>query len=198
MGLLKFIFSKTFLFQLIIAILLVAALCVGGLEWLDSSTNHDQRIVVPSLSKLSLNEVKSELTKKKLRFEVQDSANFNPNYPRYSVIEQSPVAGNMVKENRKIYLVLNPSGYRKIEIPNNLIQRTRRQVEPTLTALGFKIGDISYKPNIAEDVVLELSHKGKKLKVGDKLMKTSVVDLVLGDGKLGGLQLSGDEESVEQ
>ena len=46
--------------------------------------------------------------------EIQDSANYNPDYPKFSVIEQDPLAGNQVKENRKIYLTLNPSGYRKV------------------------------------------------------------------------------------
>ena len=40
--------------------------------------------------------------------EIQDSANFNPKYPKYSVIEQDPPAGENVKENRKIYLTLKP------------------------------------------------------------------------------------------
>lgn len=64
----------------------------------------------------------------------------------------------------------------------DLIRRTRRQAEPTLRSLGFEIGDVSYKPDIAEDAVLELRHKGKKLEPGDELMKTSTIDLVLGDG----------------
>ena len=198
MGLLKFIFSKSFLMQLIIAIVLVVVICFVGLEWLNKTTNHDQRIIVPSLSKLTLDQVKDVLTEKQLRFEVQDSANFNPNYPRYSVIEQNPTAGSKVKENRKIYVVLNPSGYRKVEIPNNLIQRTRRQVEPTLKALGFKIGKITYKPNIATDVVLELLHKGKKIKAGDQLMKTSVIDLVVGDNALLNQGEGSQEEGAER
>ncbi|WP_378186956.1 PASTA domain-containing protein [Aquimarina sp. W85] len=183
MNFFKFIFSKLFLIQLILAVALFVILCFVTLEWLDSTTNHDQRIIVPSLSKKTLDEVKQILEEKELRYEVQDSANFDPDYPRYSVIEQNPAAGNGVKENRKIYVTLNPSGYRKIEIPKDVIQKTRRQVEPKLLALGFQIGSITYKPNIAEDMVLELRHKGKRIKPGTKLMKTSTIDLVLGDGK---------------
>lgn len=67
-------------------------------------------------------------------------------------------------------------------MPNNLIRKTRRQVEPTLRSLGFEIGEISYKPDIAEDAVLELRHKGKLIAPGDEIMKTSVIDMVLGDG----------------
>ena len=182
MGLFRFIFSKTFLIQLVLAGIVIVVLAFLTMQWLDYSTNQDQRIEVPDLAKMNLDNVEERLDEMDLDFEILDSANFNPDFPRYSVIDQVPAPGKFVKEDRKIYLTLNPSGYRKIEVPNNLIRKTRRQVEPTLRSLGFEIGEISYKPDIAEDAVLELRHKGKLVKPGEKLMKTSKLDLVLGDG----------------
>lgn len=181
MSLFKFIFSKTFLIQLGLAVLALIIIAFLTLQWLDYSTNQDQRIEVPDLSRLSLSVVEDRLDELDLKFEILDSANFNPDYPQYSVIDQVPLPGKQVKENRKIYLTLNPSGFRKVEVPD-LIRRTRRQVEPTLRSLGFEIGDVTYKPDIAKDAVLELRHKGKLVNPGDQLMKTSVIDLVLGDG----------------
>ena len=181
MSLFKFIFSKTFLIQLGLAVIALIIIAFLTLQWLDYSTNQDQRIEVPDLSRLSLSVVEDRLEDLDLRFEILDSANFNPDYPQYSVIDQVPLPGKQVKENRKIYLTLNPSGFRKVEVPD-LIRRTRRQVEPTLRSLGFEIGDVTYKPDIAKDAVLELRHKGKLVNPGDELMKTSVIDLVLGDG----------------
>ncbi len=189
-GLFKFIYSKTFLIQLVLAIAMLTIICFIALQWLESSTNHDQRIVVPSLSKKTLDDVAVLLEEKELRFEVQDSANFNPEYPKYSVIDQNPAAGNMVKENRKIYVTLNPSGYRKVEIPK-FEQPTRRQVEPKLVALGFKIGAVTKVPHMSS-LVLELRHKGKRVRPGDKLMKTSTIDLVVGDESGGKVNLSSD------
>ncbi|WP_247672615.1 PASTA domain-containing protein [Aquimarina sp. MMG016] len=163
------------------AVALTVILCFLALEWLDSTTNHDQRIVVPSLSKKPIDEAQALLEEKDLRLKVrEDSASFNPDYPKYSIIEQNPAPGSMVKENRKIYVTLNPSGYRKIEVPN-VVQQTRRQAEPLLVASGFKIGKITYQPNMS-DQVLELRYKGKTLKPGTMLMKTSTIDLVVGDG----------------
>ncbi len=190
MGFIKFIFSKAFLKQLLLALLVQVLLVFGLLYWLRASTNHDQRIAVPDLSKMSLGLVQQELENADLNYVVIDSSNYNPDYPTYSVIEQNPAAGKFVKEGRKIYLVLNPSGYRKIEIPQ-LVGRTQRQVEPTLLALGFKIGKIDYRDHISSDEVLELRHDGKTLKVGDALRKTSVIDLVVGNGK-GSYRTSGD------
>ena len=182
MSFLKFIFSKTFLIQLVLAAIALVLIVFIILKWLDFSTNQDQQITVPNLARLSLDKVDEQLNELDLRREILDSANYNPDYPPYSVIDQVPLPGKFVKENRKIYLTLNPSGYRKVEIPENLIRRTRRQVEPTLRSLGFEIGSITYKPDVAKDAVLELRHKGEKLEPGMKLMKTSKIDLVLGDG----------------
>ncbi|WP_336093923.1 PASTA domain-containing protein [Leeuwenhoekiella sp. CH_XMU1409-2] len=190
MGFFKFIFSKVFLKQLLLALLALVLLVFGLLYWLRASTNHDQRIAVPDLSKMSLGLVQQELENADLNYVVIDSSNYNPDFPTFSVIEQNPAAGKFVKEGRKIYLVLNPSGYRKIEIPE-LVGRTQRQVEPTLLALGFKIGKIDYRDHISSDEVLELRHDGKTLKVGDPLRKTSVIDLVVGNGK-GSYRTSGD------
>lgn len=198
MGFFKFIFSKTFLIQLVIAAVLIVVLTFLALRWLDYTTNQDQRIEVPDLARMSLDVVDDRLAEKDLRFEIIDSANFNPDFPKYSVIEQAPEPGQLVKENRKIYLTLNPSGYRKIMIPD-LIRRTRRQAEPTLRSLGFEIGDVTYKPDIAKDAVLELRHKGKMLQPGDELMKTSRIDLVLGDGsgRYHGNETNSAEDEIE-
>ena len=179
----KFIFSKIFLIQLLLAFVVLVILMFLGMKWLQWSTNHDQKIEVPSLAKLELDEVQKKLEDLDLRLEILDSANYNPNYPKYSVIEQIPAAGKYVKENRKIYITLNPSGYRKVEIPTDLVGKTLRQVEPTLKAMGFEIGKITKKPYIAPDVVLGMSHKGKSIEKGTELQITSVIDLVVGDGK---------------
>ncbi|MGY5848835.1 PASTA domain-containing protein [Salegentibacter sp. F14] len=197
MGLFKFIFSKTFLIQLVLAVVALIIIAFLALQWLDYSTNQDQRIEVPDLSKMSLDKVDDRLASLELQYEILDSANFNPDFPRFSVIEQVPEPGQFVKENRKIYLTLNPSGYRTVIIPD-LIRKTRRQVEPTLRSLGFEIGDITYKADIAKDAVLELRHEGKKIEAGDELMKTSTIDLVLGDGSGRYSITEEDEEENEE
>ena len=193
MTFLKFLTTKTFLKQLLFALLAVIILTFLILWWLRSTTNHGQKIEVPDLAKLQLDVVEDKLDELDLNYEILDSANYNPEYPRFSVIEQIPKAGKFVKENRKIYLYLNPSGYRKIKIPP-VVGKTRRQAEPTILAMGFNIGKVSYRPYIAKDEVLELRHEGTKVEPGDELPKTAVIDLILGDGS-GSLNRNAEEES---
>jgi len=184
--------------QLVLAVLALVILTFVLLYGLRASTNHDERIAVPDLSKMSLGLVQQELDNADLNYVVIDSSNYNPDYPTFSVIEQNPAAGKFVKEGRKIYLVLNPSGFREIEIPQ-LVGRTQRQVEPTLLALGFKIGKIDYRDHISPDEVLELRHDGQTIQAGDALRKTSVIDMVVGNGK-GSYRTSADaaEDSINE
>ena len=182
MSFIKYIFSKAFIKQLLVAIVGFIVLVFIVLWWLKSTTNHGQKIEVPNLSKLTLNDVENLLDENDLRYEILDSANFNPEYPRFSVIEQIPKAGKFVKENRKIYLTLNPSGYRKVKIPN-IVGKTRRQAEPTLLAMGFEIGKVTTKPHMS-DQVLEIRHEGSKIDPDTELEITSVIDLIIGDESL--------------
>ena len=66
------------------------------------------------------------------------------NLPRFLAylqceFEQSPEAGDFVKEKRKIYLTLNPSKYRDITV-TDLNGRTKRQAISELQAIGFIVG----------------------------------------------------------
>ncbi|RKE98210.1 PASTA domain-containing protein [Ichthyenterobacterium magnum] len=182
MSIIKFLTSKTFFKQIAIAIVAIVVLCFLVLQWLKSTTNHGEFVKVPDLKGKTLEVVKIELDDNDLRMEIQDSANFNPKYPKYSVIEQHPLAGSQVKEDRKIYLILNPSGYRKVAVPN-IVRRTYRQAKPTLEALGFEVGKITYSDDIGKDEVLAVKFNGKSIKSGDLLPLTSKIDLVLGNGK---------------
>lgn len=193
MNFFQFIFSKTFLKQLLFAAIVTVILVFLIIKWLNYRTNHGQAIEVPDLTALQLGDADKQLKDLHLNRVLLDSANYNPNFPKYSVIEQNPLPGKEVKKGRKIYLKLNPSGFPKIEMPN-LIRNTKRQVIPTLRSLGFEVGDITYKPDIAKDAVLELRAEGKKVNPGDKIMKTTKIDLILGDGYPEGKKEEAEEE----
>lgn len=172
---------KGLLKHFILAVVALVVLVLIVLQFLKSWTNHGEYVVVPDLSRKTLTEVDFILKENKLRFEVLDSTNYDPKFPAYSVISQSPEASEHVKENRKIYLTINPSGYRKVTIPK-IIQITRRSAESTLKAVGLEVGEVSYIDNIGKDMVLELAYKGKKIEPGEQLIKTSKVDLICGNG----------------
>jgi beta-lactam-binding protein with PASTA domain len=181
MNFFRFIFSKSLLRQIVLAIVACIIFSFLALKWLKSYTNHGTFVEVPNLVGLSLDDAETTLQNFDLRTQVQDSSNYNPKYPSGAVVEQEPLAGAQVKENRKIYLILNPSDYRKVIIPD-VIRSTLRQTRPTLEALGFRIGKLIYIDDLGRDEVLELRFRGQKINAGDMIKKTSAIDLVLGNG----------------
>jgi eukaryotic-like serine/threonine-protein kinase len=185
MSIIQFVKNKLFFKQILIAFVGLIVFVFVIKIVLIFSTNHNQKIEVPNLSKLSIEEATLKLSKLDLDYIVIDSASYNPDYPKFSVIEQNPEAGDFVKEKRKIYLTLNPSRYRDVMIPN-LNGRTKRQAISELRAIGFIVSqDFTYVNDIGKDVVRGMRHKGKILNPNDKLQKNSEITLVLGDGGMG-------------
>jgi len=184
MSLREYLTSKTFFTQVAIVLCIIFGIVWGFMYWLDFTTNHGQEITVPNLSKLSEEQVEEKLDDLNLEYVLLDSVDYKKDYPKYSVVEQDPLPGAKVKDGRKIYIKINSSGFTSVKIPD-LIEKTFRQAEPTLKALGLEIGTITYVPYLGKDMVLEMKMKGKKLRIGEKVLKSSTIDLVLGDGKVG-------------
>ena len=163
MSLGKFLTSFTFFKQLFLAIVITVVFLFALIKFLDFRTNHGEEINVPDLSKMKLEVAEEKLDEDGLE-------------------EQDPKPNSKVKDGRKIYVKLNAGGFSTVTMPD-LINKTFRQAASTIRALGLVEGKTKYVPNIAKDVVLEISQNGKKLKPGDKILKNSTIDFVLGDGK---------------
>lgn len=179
----KYLTSKSFFIQLLLAALVVVVLGFIVMQWLSYSTDHGKEITVPDLRKLSEEQVEEKLDDLNLEYVLLDSVDYNKDFPKNSVVKQDPLPGAKVKEGRKIYIKINSSRLTYVNVPD-LIEKTLRQAEPTLKGLGLEIGEKKYKPYLGKDMVLEMSSNGKKLKPGDKILKSAVIDLVLGDGKV--------------
>ncbi len=167
--------------QLGIAVALVVLLVFLSLQWLKSSTNHGTFVDVPDFSKMSVPDMRDAVSDAGLRYEVLDSANYNPDYPRFSIIDQNPAAGNRVKENRKVYFTVNPSGYKTVTVPK-IEQVTKRNATSMLRAVGLDVQRTTYIDELGKDMVYYIKFRGKRIKPGDKLPKTSKIELVCGNG----------------
>ncbi|WP_339841566.1 PASTA domain-containing protein [uncultured Maribacter sp.] len=179
----NFLKSKTFFIQLGLALLVLVVTVFLVLRYLSSTTNHGEFVEVPDFSKKSVMDMRKSIEEAGLRYEVLDSANYNPDYPRFSIIEQNPSAGAKVKTNRKIYLTVNPSGYKKVTVPK-IIQVTKRNASSMLKAVGLDVQRVTYVDELGKDMVYQLKFKGKYIKPGDKLPKTSKIELICGNGSI--------------
>lgn len=176
-----FLKSRIFFKQILRAVGIVILLIVVALQWLAWNTKHGETIVVPDLTGKHLEEVSALLAQQSLRFQVIDSASFNANFPKKSVIRQKPLAGSQVKANKKIYLQLNPSGYGVISLPE-LIQVTQRNAASKLQAVGLLVSKVSYIDALGKDMVYGVKYKGELVVSGFKLPKMSEVELICGNG----------------
>jgi eukaryotic-like serine/threonine-protein kinase len=95
------------LIHMFVAGSLILILCVLYFyTWLPSTTNHGETITVPNIEGQPLERVAQFLQEHDLRYEVSDSS-YSDDYPPLTVLDQVPVAGSKVKENRKIYISVN-------------------------------------------------------------------------------------------
>ena len=179
----KYITSRVFLAQLLAALAIVAVLAYLFFHWITFITNHGDEITVPNLSKLNPEQVEEKLDELDLDYQIIDTVDYRSDFPKLTVVEQEPTSGSKVKGGRTIYIKLNASTFKMVSVPD-LIEKTYRQAVPTLKAVGLQEGSIKYVPYLGKDMVLEMWVNGKKIKAGEKVLKNTKVDLVLGDGKV--------------
>lgn len=183
MSALQYLKSKTFFKQIGLAVVAFILLIFLFLNLLSLITNHGEEITVPNIVKLSIDDAESKLENLDLQIVILDTIDYNKDFSPFAVVNQNPIPGSKVKKNRKIYLKVNSDGFAMVELPE-IRQKTFRQVESLLKIKGLVVGKITYKPDLGKDMVLDVTMNGKTLNAGDKVMKTSAIDLVLGDGKV--------------
>lgn len=187
----KYLTSRVFFAQALAAMAIVAVISYLFFHWITFVTNHGEEITVPNLSKLTAEQAEEKLDELDLEYEIIDTVDYRPEYPKLTIVQQEPTAGSKVKGGRTVYIKINASTYKMVAVPD-LIEKTYRQAVPTLKAIGLQEGTIKYIPYLGKDMVLEMWMNGKKIKPGTKVLKASKIDLVLGDGSL-----KFDEEELE-
>ncbi len=179
-NLISFLKSKTFLINL--AILFVIALIIFGSvsSWLSRFTHHGESISVPDLRGQKIVRLESFLADKHLQYKVIDSL-FDLEKSPGTILEQDPAPDSKVKEGRTIYLTINSQNAPDVKMPN-LIDVSYRQAEAILLSFGLRVGQLTYKPDLAKNAVLDQRYKGNSITAGKSLPKGSKIDLLLGDG----------------
>lgn len=180
-NLVLFLRSGAFVKNLVIALTLVFLILFVIYKVLNYYTLHGQEIKVPDLKGKSLNQVSGVFESLKLRYQVLDSAVYDPRMAPGAIVQQDPEPNEKVKENRTIYLTINASTPPKVKMPD-LVDLSYRQAEAILMSNGLKVGELIYKPDLAKNAVLGQKYKGKDVKPGTLVKKGASIDLVLGDG----------------
>jgi beta-lactam-binding protein with PASTA domain len=143
-------------------------------------TRHGKSATVPSVTGMKYEEAKKMLRQAGFAVEIQDSL-YVDTLPPMAVIKQLPEADEVVKANREVYLIINRFEPPLLEMPN-LVGYSFRNAEMVLTNIGLKIGDTTFEPDFAKNIVRKQIYKGENISPGTKVRKGSVISLVLGDG----------------
>lgn len=173
---------KRLLLHVFLGFILLFSFVYLSLQSISEMTMHGESILVPDLRSFSISEVEDTLKTLKLRFSVVDSGAYNADYPRGSVIDHLPKYNSRVKEDREVYLTVNPKNISLISLPN-YTDRSSRQYISELKAKGFRIGKFIYKKDEHANVVLGVRYQGEVVRINDMLEKATILDLVLGNGK---------------
>ncbi len=169
----------SYLVKHLLAMVIIAILLFIGLNlFLKNYTRHGVTIVVPDVKGLPIDSAISVLTKEQLRYRVIDSS-YVDTLPGGIVIKQNPDAGREVKPERTIYLTISSYSAPKVKMPD-LIDMPLQTAQSILETNNLKIKEIIYKPDIANNVVLEQLYKGKPIKPGTLIPINSEITLVVG------------------
>ncbi len=172
--------TRSFRNNLIAAICTVVTLLMIAFFSLRYYTKHGQGLNVPELKGLSLTQAISQLDELGLRYEI-DSVYIMDKTPGI-VTDQDPEANTFVKDNRTIYLTINTAQAPNVKFPD-IENKSFREARSILESYRLKIGDTTYKPDVARDVVLETFFGGQTIKTGELLPTGSIINLTLGDGR---------------
>ena len=144
-------------------------------------TRHGSNKDVPNFIGASLEQAEGLARKGRLQIIVNDSL-YVPMYAGGIILEQRPSAGrDKVKAGRKIYVTINASKQRSVEVPY-VAGYSLRQAKSNLLAAGLEIDHLEYVSDIANNYVLDQKLRGEVMKADSVVMAPigSKVTLVVG------------------
>jgi beta-lactam-binding protein with PASTA domain len=189
MKIIRFLFSKFFWINLLLASAVLYAVFYFTMDNLDKYTNHNIKIEVPNLLGIQINNLNDTLEKLELRYEIRDSI-YSENHPMGMIIQQEPKPHsenfpNYIKPNRNIYLTIVKKQEIYKTIPDLMSNVYSKNIgKSKLEMLGFKV-DLEMKNHKDRDKVLEIRFEDETVKPGRKLLKGSTLKVIYGSGDKG-------------
>ena len=189
MKIIRFIFSKFFWINFLLASATLYGIFFYTMDNLDKYTNHNIKIEVPNLLGIQINNLNDTLEKLELRYEIRDSI-YSENHPMGTIIQQDPKPHsenfpNYIKPNRNLYLTIVKKQEIYKTVPDLMSNVNSKNIgKSKLERLGFKV-DLEMKNHKDRDKVLEIRFEDEVVQAGRKLLKGSTLKLIYGSGDKG-------------
>ena len=166
---------KRFLIHLLLMAAFVILIFVGVLFWLRIYTNHGQKLELPNYKEMQLVEAQEDAKNNSFEIIVNDSL-YRVGVPGGQILTQNPVAGSLVKENRKVYVDIsryNATVNSLADLPV-MYGREYNSVKRSLSHLEINSEILRYRHDIGEpDHILEVHYDGQLI-VGKNGIKDNV------------------------
>jgi len=168
-------FIKNFCIWLASIILFFILVFVG----LRIYTRHSQKVSVPSVEGMTIEQAQKAILDRRLEPVVSDSV-YNSSANPGTVIPggQLPRAGYSVKEGRKVFLTYKTWTRESTEMPD-LSGRSLADCQEQLRLRGLLLGNVKKEKGAHNDLFKEARINGAKISKGKKLLKGDVIDLVI-------------------
>jgi len=145
---------------------------------IDAYTRHGQVVVMPQLTGVDATLALKQLEALGLMGVINDTLFVDGAIPG-SICVQDPAENSEVKEGRTVYLTVVSGEVPMVRLPN-LVDVSLRKATMDLQRLGLQAGNITTRPDIAHNVVLDVRLQGRTITAGTLLPKGTRVDLEVG------------------
>lgn len=164
------------------------------MQWLKSYTNHGQKLILPNYIGKSVDEAQEDSKGKTFEIIVNDSIH-RVGQPGGLILNQNPKGGSIVKENRKIYVMVTKHLADIIlsdHLTANLYGQDFHMIKARLENQEFKtdIKSTRYDRG-APNHILEVWYNGKNItdKKGVKIEKGNTISFVLSKNEDGQIDI---------
>ena len=137
---------------------------------------HDTLVKVPSVTGLNFEEAKLKLDEAGLEG-TQGDIRYDPSKPIGTVLDQIPPADQVVKDGRRIYLIIS-GGEQLYDVPN-LIGRSLREGKFMLSQRNLLSQEVEYKASVQYPAGIIL---GQLETAGSKVKKGTMIGLIVSTG----------------
>lgn len=145
---------------------------------------HDTLVKVPSVAGMNFQEALNTLDEAGLEG-LQGEIRFDPSKPIGTVIDQNPAPGQIVKDGRRIYLLVS-GGEQLYDVPN-LVGRTVREAKFMLAQRNIGVVEAESKPSAQYPpgiIISQIEQPGVKVKKGTKISVVVSAGIETGDLKV--------------
>lgn len=173
----QFFFTRLFWRHLMLMIGLSVLLFWLTLKIISLFTHHGEKIPLPDMVGLSMEEASDSAAFYGFSMIVMDSV-YDPRQERGTILIQDPLPATFVKEDRKVYVTVAGSTPEKVKMPN-LIDLSVRQAVEKINMANLQIDYLQIIPGEFNNAVVGQLFNGKPVAAGRELDRNSKVVLVV-------------------